>query len=204
MDKVTIIGIGGGTGSGKTTLANKIKEEFGELVTIMCHDYYYKAHDDIALDKRAKLNYDHPNAFDTDLLIADLKRLKAHQSIRRPVYDFTIHNRLKTTIEVTPTKVILLEGIMIFENALLRELMDIKVYVDTDADLRILRRLLRDVKERGRSMDSVITQYISTVKPMHDEFVEPYKKYADIIIPEGGQNVVALSMLIEKIKAVLH
>ncbi|WP_315074731.1 uridine kinase [uncultured Clostridium sp.] len=200
MQDIMIIGIAGGSGSGKTTLAQNIKEVFNEEVVILCHDYYYKANEGIPFEERKKLNYDHPDSFDTDLLIEQLKELKEGSVIHHPVYSFVEHTRLNQTIEVKPAKVIIIEGILIFENKELCDLMDIKVFVDTDGDVRIIRRLLRDVKERGRDLDSVINQYLSTVKPMHEEFVDPSKKRADIIIPEGGENTVALSMLLERIK----
>lgn len=199
MQDVMIIGIAGGSGSGKTTLSQKIKDVFKDEVSILCHDYYYKSNDGLSLEERKKLNYDHPNSFDTNLLIEQLKDLKAGKTIKHPVYSFVEHTRLDETVEIKPTKVIIIEGILIFENKELCDLMDIKVFVDTDGDLRIIRRLLRDVKERGRDLDSVVNQYIETVKPMHEEFVEPSKRRADIIIPEGGANDVALSMLLDKI-----
>ena len=202
MDKVIVIGIAGGTGSGKSTLVNKIKEEFNEKITMISHDFYYKRHE-ISFEERKKLNYDHPNAFDTDLMIQHIKDLKEGKEIERPVYDFTIHNRVDDTVKVKPSKVLIVEGILIFENEELRDLCDIKVYVDTDADVRILRRILRDVNERGRTLESVVTQYLTTVKLMHEQFVEPSKKFADVIIPEGGFNVVALEMLKERIYSLL-
>lgn len=196
-----LIGIAGGTGSGKTTLADKVVESFGrDEVSILRHDNYYKRHDEMGYEKRCKLNYDHPDAFDTDLLCEHIKMLKAGQAIQMPVYDYTIHNRSDETVEVVCAPVIVLEGILIFAEPRLCDLMDIKVFVDTDADVRILRRIIRDVKERGRSLDSVINQYLTTVKPMHEQFVEPSKRRADIIIPEGGKNIVALEMLIERVK----
>lgn len=201
---ILIIGIAGGSGSGKTTLAQNIKDYFNDQVAILCHDYYYKSNSAIPLEERKKLNYDHPNSFDTELLIEHLRELKKGHKIEHPVYSFVEHTRLDETVEVEPKKVIIVEGILIFENRELCDLMDIKVFVDTDADVRILRRLLRDVKERGRDLDSVVSQYLSTVKPMHEEFVDPSKKRADIIIPEGGANVVALNMLLEKIKNVIN
>lgn len=195
-----LIGIAGGTGSGKTTLARKLIENFGaDEVSLLCHDNYYKRHDDMAFEEREKLNYDHPDAFDTELLCEHIKMLKAGKAIEMPVYDYSLHNRSDKVIEVKPAPVIVLEGILIFAEPALCELMDIKVFVDTDADVRILRRILRDVKERGRSLDSVISQYLTTVKPMHEQFVEPSKRRADIIIPEGGENRVALQMLIERV-----
>lgn len=204
MQDVMIIGIAGGSGSGKTTLAEKIREVFEEQVIILCHDYYYKSNEEISLEERKKLNYDHPNSFDTDLLIDHLKQLKEGNTVYHPVYSFVEHTRLNDKVEVKPTKVIILEGILIFENKELCDLMDIKVFVDTDGDVRIIRRLLRDVKERGRDLDSVINQYLGTVKPMHEEFVDPSKRRADIIIPEGGANTVALSMLLERIRNFIY
>ena len=196
-----LIGIAGGTGSGKTTLADKLIENFGsDEVSILRHDNYYKRHDEMTYDERCSLNYDHPDAFDTELLCEHIKMLKNGQSIEMPIYDYTVHNRSDEVVVVNPAPVIVLEGILIFAEPSLCELMDIKVFVDTDADVRILRRILRDVKERERSLDSVISQYLTTVKPMHEQFVEPSKRRADIIIPEGGQNVVALQMLIERVK----
>lgn len=203
MQDVMVIGIAGGSGSGKTTLSKRIKEVFNNEVAIICHDYYYKSNEEISLEDRKKLNYDHPNSFDTDLLIDQLKSLKEGNTIYHPVYSFVEHTRLKENVEVKAKKVIVVEGILIFENKELCDLMDIKVFVDTDADVRIIRRLLRDVQERGRDLDSVVNQYLSTVKPMHEEFVDPSKRRADIIIPEGGENEVALSMLLEKIKSLL-
>ena len=195
-----LIGIAGGTGSGKTTLADKVVENFGsDEVSILRHDNYYKRHDEMTYEERCKLNYDHPDAFDTELLCEHIKMLKRGESIEMPVYDYTVHNRSNDVIVVKPAPVIVLEGILIFAEPSLCELMDIKVFVDTDADVRILRRILRDVKERERSLDSVISQYLTTVKPMHEQFVEPSKRRADIIIPEGGENEVALQMLIERV-----
>lgn len=201
----TIIGVAGGSASGKSTLIQKLQLTFEEEdVITLCHDYYYKAHDNLTLEERTKLNYDHPKAFDTEMMIEHIMKLQAGQTIERPIYSFTDHNRLKDkTSRIEPAKVILLDGILILENKELRDLMDVKVYVDTDADVRLGRRILRDVQGRGRSMDSVLKQYFSTVKPMHDEFVEPSKRYADIIIPEGGFNSVALSILIESVRSLV-
>lgn len=200
-----LIGIAGGTGSGKTTLADKLVDSFGrDEVSILRHDNYYKRHDEMDYEARTKLYYDHPDAFDTDLLCEHIRLLKSGQSIDMPVYDYTIHNRSDRTVHVDTAPVIVLEGILIFAEPALCDLMDIKVFVDTDADVRILRRIVRDVKERGRSLDSVISQYLTTVKPMHEQFVEPSKRRADIIIPEGGENMVALEMLIERVKKHLH
>jgi uridine kinase len=204
MEKPIIIGIAGGTGSGKTTLVNKLKDVLGNEVVALTHDYYYKSNDNFELEERKKLNYDHPNGFDTDVMIKDLIALKNGLSIQRPNYSFVEHTREKETVKVEPKKVIILEGILIFENKELRDILDIKVYVDTDADVRIIRRIVRDVKERGRDLDSVINQYLNTVKIMHEEFVEPSKKYADIIIPQGSYNEVACSMLIDKIRTLLN
>lgn len=195
-----VIGIAGGTGSGKTTLTEKLKERFADHVSVLYHDNYYKKHVGMTYEERSRLNYDHPDAFDNDLIIQDLKDLRAGKTIQSPVYDYTIHNRSDKTVEVKPTRVILVEGILIFAEAALRDLMDIKIFVDTDADVRILRRVLRDVKERERTLDSVVNQYLTTVKPMHEAFVEPSKKYADIIVPQGGRNQVALDMLVERVR----
>ena len=203
MGNVIVIGIAGGTGSGKSTMIDKLKKEFRDEIAIISHDFYYKQHNEIPFEERKKLNYDHPDAFDTDLMIEHILQLKQWKAIERPVYDFTIHNRIDETICVTPAKVIVTEGILIFENQSLRDLFDIKVFIDTDADVQIIRRILRDVRERGRTLDSVINQYLTTVKLMHEQFVEPSKKYADIIIPEGGYNKVALEMLNERIHALL-
>ncbi|MGM9608501.1 MAG: uridine kinase [Oscillospiraceae bacterium] len=195
-----IIGIAGGTGSGKTTLTRKLTERFGGDVSVVYHDNYYKKHVGMSYEERAALNYDHPDAFDTELMIRHLQALRRGETIQCPVYDYSIHNRSEQTVEVRPTKVILVEGILIFENKALRDLMDIKIFVDTDADVRILRRILRDVKERGRSLDSVVSQYLTTVKPMHEQFVQPSRQYADIVVPEGGHNLVALDMIVERIR----
>ena len=194
------IGIAGGTGSGKTTLTEKIVEAFRDDISVIHHDSYYKAHNDMTYEERSRLNYDHPDAFDTDLMLEHLKRLKAGNSVEVPVYDYTIHNRSGRTETVKPAKVLVVEGILIFADSALCDQMDIKIYVDTDADVRILRRILRDVEQRGRSLESVVNQYLSTVKPMHDQFVEPSKRRADIIIPEGGHNTVALEMVMERIR----
>ena len=196
-----IIGIAGGTGSGKTTLTLRLKERFGDDVSILYHDNYYKKHVGMTYEERAALNYDHPDSFDTALLVDDLKKLAAGQAIRCPLYDYTIHNRSEKTAEVRPTKVVIVEGILIFADNALRDLMDIKIFVDTDADVRILRRILRDVKERGRSLDSVISQYLTTVKPMHEQFVQPSRQYADIVVLEGGHNLVALDMIIQRVRS---
>lgn len=201
----TFIGVAGGSGSGKTTLANKLREAFDPRdVIILSHDHYYKSHTDLPFEERVKLNYDHPDAFDTALMVEHLHLLKEWQTIERPEYSFVEHTRLPQSVPVHPAKIIIVEGFMIFENRDLRELLDMKIYVDTDADVRFIRRLLRDVKDRGRSLDSVVNQYLTTVKPMHDQFVEPSKRYADIIVPEGGMNEVALSVLIDRINAIIQ
>jgi uridine kinase len=198
-----IIGIAGGTGSGKSTLADNIRKEFANNITMLSHDYYYKSNSHLSFDERKKLNYDHPDAFDTDLLIEHLNKLKKGEVIYRPNYSFVTYLREEQTVEVVPKKVILLDGILIFENKELRDMMDIKIFVDTDADIRFIRRLVRDVSDRGRTLESVIEQYTTIVKPMHEQFVEPSKKYADIIVPEGGYNHVALNMIIEKIRSII-
>ncbi len=197
MDEVMVIGIAGGTGSGKTTITKKLMQRFGGDVSVIYHDNYYKAHHDMSYEERAKLNYDHPDSFDTDLLIQAVRDLKAGRSVLCPVYDYTIHDRSDKVIEVKPARVIIVEGILIFQSRELCRQMDIKIYVDTDADVRILR----DVRDRGRSLESVVNQYLSTVKPMHEQFVEPSKRNADIIIPEGGHNQVAMEMVMERVKA---
>lgn len=192
-----LIGIAGGTGSGKTTLTRHLKEHFGPEVTVIGHDNYYKRQDGKTLEERAKVNYDHPAAFDTELLIEHLKELKEGRPIRCPVYSYVEHNRTEETREILPTKVIIVEGILIFQNPTLRDMFDIKIFVETDADVRILRRALRDVEERGRTLQSVVTQYLTTVKPMHEQYVEPSRKFADIIVLEGGRNLVALEMIMQ-------
>ena len=201
MSQRIIIGIAGGSGSGKTTLAENIASHFGERVALMRHDDYYKSKAGLTLEERSKMNYDHPDAFDTDLLVKHLDLLKSGESIECPIYDYTIHDRSEKTRHVDSARVIILEGILIFENKELLSRLDMKFYVDTDADVRIVRRIMRDVKERGRSLDSIIDQYLSTVKPMHEAFVEPSKKNADVIIPEGGKNPVAYGLIIDRIEA---
>ena len=202
--KVTVIGVAGGTGSGKSTLVKRLQEAFrNDDVVTLCHDFYYKAHPELTYEERTKLNYDHPAAFDTDMLVEHIRTLKSNVPIERPVYSFVDHNRTEERVLVKPSRVIIVDGILIFENKELREMMDIKVFVDTDADVRLARRILRDVCERGRTMQSVIDQYTPTVKPMHEEFVEPSKKHADVIIPEGGFNSVAVGMLIENIRSLI-
>ena len=192
---ILVIGIAGGTASGKTTLMKNLINEFGGQVTVLSHDNYYKRHDDMPYEERCNLNYDEPAAFDTSLMVYHLDQLRHGHSIECPVYDFTVHNRSDETIRLVPHKVIIVEGILIFENEELRNLMDIKIFVDTDADIRLCRRIKRDVNKRGRSLESVLAQYQQTVKPMHERYVEPSKKYADLVVPEGGKNLVALNMI---------
>jgi len=195
MEKSLVIGIAGGSGSGKTTLLKNIIGTFGPAITVISHDNYYKRHDEMTYEERCKLNYDEPAALETDLMVRQLEQLRRGEEILCPVYDFTVHNRSDETILIKPERVIIVEGILIFENEALRDLMDIKIFVDADADIRICRRIKRDVNKRGRSLESVITQYQETVKPMHEKYVEPSKKYADIVVPEGGKNLVALTMI---------
>ena len=204
MSDVMIIGIAGGTGSGKTTITRKIVQRFGNDVTVVHHDSYYKAHHNMPYEERCKLNYDHPSSFDTDMLVQAIKDLKQGKEIVCPVYDYTIHDRSDKTIVIKPARVIIVEGILIFENRELCDLMDIKIFVDADADERILRRITRDVRDRGRSLESVINQYLTTVKPMHEKYVEPSKKNADIIIPRGGHNAVALEMVLQRVRVHLN
>lgn len=201
MSEIMIVGIAGGTGSGKTTITDTLVERFGGNVSVVHHDNYYKAHHDMPFEERCLLNYDHPESFDTEMMIEHLQELKEGKSIQCPVYDYSIHDRSDKTITIEPTRVIIVEGILIYADSRLCDQMDIKIFVDTDADVRILRRIQRDVQERGRSLESVINQYLSTVKPMHEQFVEPSKRRADVIIPEGGRNLVALEMVVQRVKA---
>ena len=195
MDKHLVIGIAGGSGSGKTTLLKNIVETFGPSITVISHDNYYKRHDEMTYEERSRLNYDEPAALETDLMVRQLEALRRGETIQCPVYDFTVHNRSNETLTIQPEKVIIVEGILIFTDKQLRDLMDIKIFVDTDADIRICRRIKRDANKRGRRLESVILQYQQTVKPMHEKYVEPSKKYADIVVPEGGKNLVALAMI---------
>lgn len=205
LDKPIIIGVAGGSGSGKTTVTKSICQRFpNKNILVIEQDYYYKDQAHLSFEQRLQTNYDHPLAFDNNLLIEHVNELLQNKSIEKPVYDYKMHTRSNETIHVEPQQVIILEGILILEDPALVELMDIKVFVDTDSDLRIIRRLLRDIKERGRSLDSVIHQYINDVRPAHLQFVEPTKRYADIIIPEGGQNHVAIDLLATKIDKILH
>ena len=201
MEKdILVIGIAGGTGSGKTTLMKNIVEHFGGNVTVLSHDNYYRRLDHLPMEERVKVNYDEPAALETELMAKHLEALRAGFAIDCPLYDFSQHNRSDETVRIVPRKVIIVEGILIFENEALRSLMDIKIFVDTDADIRICRRIKRDVTKRGRTLESVIEQYQTTVKPMHEKYVEPSKRYADIVVPEGGKNVIALDMILGRIQ----
>ena len=203
MKKPLIIGIAGGTGSGKTTLANNIIRRFGDRIAILRHDDYYKSHDSLSYDERARLNYDHPDAFDDALLKEHIAALSEGKEVKSPTYDYKVHNRSDLTRTVSPRPVILIEGILIFASDEIRSCLELKIFVDTAADVRILRRIMRDVNERARTLDSVVGQYLSQVKPMHDAFVEPSKKYADIIVPEGGNNPLAYEMICDRIERCL-
>ena len=204
MEKPILIGITGGTGSGKSTIADALYSNFSkDRITMIQQDMYYKDQSHLSMEERVKTNYDHPMAFDNDLLVEHLQKLIKGEAIEKPRYDFTIHNRAKDTTTVEPREIIIVEGILILEDERIRNLLDIKVYVDTDADIRILRRLVRDIDERGRTVESVIDQYLKMVRPMHMEFTEPTKRYADIIIPEGGHNYVAIDILMAKIRDIL-
>ena len=201
MDRsILVIGIAGGTGSGKTTLMKNIIENFRDQVTVISHDNYYKRHDELTYEQRCCLNYDEPAALETDLMARHLEKLRQGEAIDCPVYDFTVHNRSEETIHIVPKKVIIVEGILIFENKPLRDLMDIRIFVDTDDDIRLCRRIKRDVNKRGRTLESVLQQYQETVKPMHEQYVEPSKRFADIVVPEGGKNWVALDMIVGRIQ----
>ena len=198
-----MIGIAGGTGSGKSTFTNKIKQRFGDDVTVIYHDNYYRRRDEMTYEERTKVNYDHPSALETELLVEHLKKLKMGQSVECPIYDFTQHNRSNETYTIHPSKIFLIEGILIFSDENLRDLFDIKVFVEADADERILRRIVRDVKERGRDLDNIMDQYLTTVKPMHSLYVEPTKTTADIII-NSGMNEVAFDIMSLKIESLLN
>lgn len=203
-NKPLVIGIAGGSGSGKTSVTNEIYDVFKKhSVVVIEHDYYYKDQSHLSFEERLNTNYDHPFAFETKLLVEHVQALLKRQAVKKPVYDYVNHTRSNETILIEPKDVIIVEGILVLEDAALRDLMDIKLYVDTDADLRIVRRILRDIHERGRSIDSVIEQYLTAVRPMHNQFVEPTKRYADVIIPEGGRNKVAIDLMVTKIKTIL-
>ena len=199
-NKYLVIGIAGGTGSGKTTLMKNLIGRFGDVVTVLSHDNYYRRHDELTYEERCKINYDEPAALETDLMARHLDALRHGETIHCPVYDFSQHNRSDETIEIAPKSVIIVEGILIFENKELRDLMDIKIFVDTDADVRLCRRIKRDVNKRGRSLESVLEQYQTTVKPMHEKYVEPSKKHANLVVLEGGKNWVALDMIVGRIQ----
>ncbi|MCM1184724.1 MAG: uridine kinase [Roseburia sp.] len=202
--KICVLGVAGGSASGKTTIIKKVREYFGNDIAVISHDSYYKAHDDMPYEERCKLNYDHPDAFESERMAEDVRRLIKGYAIEMPVYDYCVHNRSKETVQIEPKQVILMEGILILENRELRDLMDIRIYVDADADERLMRRIKRDMQERGRSIESILEQYSNTVKPMHEEFVEPSKKYADIIIPRGGENAPGVDMLTTYLTKMLH
>ncbi|MGN0337690.1 MAG: uridine kinase [Lachnospiraceae bacterium] len=203
MNKIHVIGVAGGSASGKTTIVKKIQEYFGEDIVVLGHDSYYKAHDDMDYEARSRLNYDHPNAFDTERMVEDVRKLIRGQAVDIPVYDYTIHNRSEQTEHIEPKKLIIIEGFLILENKELRELMDAKIFVDADADERLMRRIRRDTVERARSVTSILDQYEATVKPMYEAFVEPSKRYADVIIPRGGENTIGITMLKEYLKHLL-
>ena len=196
MENILVIGIAGGSGSGKTTLMNNIVSRFREEITVLSHDSYYKRHDEMTYEERCKLNYDEPAALETELMVRHLDLLKKGLAIDCPVYDFTVHNRSDAVTRIVPSRIIIVEGILIFENEALRDLMDIRIFVDTDADIRLCRRVKRDVNKRGRSLESVLTQYQETVKPMYEKYVEPSKKFAHILVPEGGKNTIAQEFII--------
>lgn len=206
MSKPLIIGIAGGTASGKTSISRHIKETYSDVTSVLIirQDDYYKDQSDRPMEERVKTNYDHPDAFDNDLLISQIDQLIHGETISKPTYDFVHHTRSDVTETCYPCDVLILEGLFVLEDQRLRDMLDVKVFVDTAADIRFIRRLLRDVQERGRSMDSVVNQYIETVRPMHDSFIEPTKRYADIIIPEGGENKVAIDLLTTKISSIIH
>ena len=200
MRKILVLGIAGGSGSGKTTLTKRLVERFPGHITVVGHDNYYKRHDELTYEERCLINYDEPAAFENELMSAHLDALRNGESVLCPVYDYTVHNRSDETTTIDPCPVIIVEGILIFADEALRERMDIRIFVDTDADVRLCRRIKRDVNKRGRTLESVLTQYQQTVKPMHEKYVEPSKKFADLVVPEGGKNVVALDMIVDRIQ----
>ena len=200
MENILVIGIAGGSGSGKTTLMKNLVERFQGEVSVVSHDNYYKRNDHMSYEERCQINYDEPAAFDTDLMVQQLQQLRKGESVLCPVYDYTVHNRSDETVEIQPKRVIIVEGILIFADEALRDQMDIRIFVDTDADVRLCRRIKRDVNKRGRTLESVLTQYQQTVKPMHEKYVEPSKKFAHLVVPEGGKNYVALDMIVDRIQ----
>ena len=200
MSKILVIGIAGGSGSGKTTLMKNLVQRFSGYITVVSHDNYYKRHDELTYEQRCLINYDEPAAFENALMSAHLDSLRQGQSVSCPVYDYTVHNRSDKTVTIEPCPVIIVEGILIFADEALRDLMDIRIFVDTDADIRLCRRVKRDVNKRGRTLESVLQQYQQTVKPMHEKYVEPSKKFADLVVPEGGKNMVALDMIVDRIQ----
>ena len=203
-NNILVIGIAGGTGSGKTTLMKNLITKYGDNITVLSHDNYYKRHDEMTYEERCLINYDEPAAFENELMSAHLDALRRGESVECPVYDYTVHNRSNETVTIEPKQVIIVEGILIFADEALRDLMDIKIFVDTDADIRLCRRIKRDVNKRGRTLESVLTQYQQTVKPMHEKYVEPSKKYANLVVPEGGKNFVALDMIVDRIQRHLN
>lgn len=204
MKKPYLIGVAGGSASGKTSIVEQLKDKFRDDIELIGHDSYYYAHDHLSQEERNQLNYDHPEALETDRLVEDLKRVIKGESIFRPVYDFTAHNRSEQVVEVLPKPVIIVEGILVLEDEKLRDLMDLKIFVDTDADERLIRRIRRDIHSRGRSLESVLVQYANQVKPMHEKYIEPSRKFADLIIPHGVHNLVAMEILMEHVSQVIH
>lgn len=204
MSKVIVVGVAGGSASGKSTVVKNIRQRFGHEVEVIMHDSYYNDQAAMSMEERYRQNYDHPNAYETEKMVEDIQKLKAGQEIARPEYDYTLYTRAPQTVLVKPKRVIIIEGILVLEDRALRDLMDIKIYVDTDADERLMRRLTRDMAERGRSVESVLSQYRKTVKPMHEQYVEPSKKYADIILPRGGENKTGIEIIMQHLKSLIQ
>ncbi|RRD96118.1 uridine kinase [Clostridiales bacterium COT073_COT-073] len=204
MSKVIVVGVAGGSASGKSTVVKNIRQRFGHEVEVIMHDSYYNDQAAMSMEERYRQNYDHPNAYETEKMVEDIRKLKAGQEIARPEYDYTLYTRAPQTVLVKPKRVIIIEGILVLEDRALRDLMDIKIYVDTDADERLMRRLTRDMAERGRSVESVLSQYRKTVKPMHEQYVEPSKKYADIILPRGGENKTGIEIIMQHLKSLIQ